>query len=77
MGSRSHFKRLVSGRFFIYQQDVSTVTDDGLPDGRLSLYDLYDPFNDFWLGTFDTFGKAMAACREATRKDYLKYAKRD
>lgn len=73
MGARSHFKRLVSGRFCIYQHDVSVVTDNGASCGRKSIYDLYDPFNDLWLGTFETFGLAVAACREATRKDYLNH----
>lgn len=57
------FQRLVSGRFWIYRHVVHV---DKSP--TLVFYDLYDPKNDRWCGTFDSFKMAFAACREATRK---------
>lgn len=69
MGANSHYKRLVSGRYFVYQHKVSIKDDAGLDDGCTVLYDLYDPFDDHWLGTYPTYSLAIAAAREALRKE--------
>lgn len=69
MGANSHYKRLVSGRHFIYQHKVSVKDDNGNDNGNCVLYDVYDPFADHWLGTFDSYGMALAFSREAIRKD--------
>lgn len=69
MGANSHFTRLVSGRHFIYQHKVSVKDDAGRNAGSCVLYDVYDPFADHWLGTFNTLGLAVAFSREAIRKE--------
>ena len=70
MGASSHFSRIVNGRFWIYRHVIHTH-DDGLPPARKVFFDLYDPVNDIWLGCFDSFALAFAACREATRKEFF------
>lgn len=70
MGANAHYKRLVCGRFFVYEHKVSIKDDLGRNDGATVLYDLYDPFADYWLGTYSTFGLAFAAAREAQRKEF-------
>ena len=58
-------ERIVSGRFWIYRHVVHNEKEP-----RVVVFDLYDPVNDFWIGTFESFKLAFAACREATRKNF-------
>lgn len=55
--------RIVNGRFWIYRHVVHVDKEP-----RVVIFDLYDPVSDSWLGTFQSFKLAFAACREATRK---------
>lgn len=57
------FERIVSGRFWIYRHVVHVEKEP-----RVVIFDLYDPISDSWLGSFQSFKLAFAACREATRK---------
>lgn len=68
MGANSHFKRLVSGRFCVYEHKVSVLDDCAGNVGHSHLYDVYDSFSDQWLGCFPSFSLAFAAAREAQRK---------
>lgn len=57
------FDRIVNGRFWIYRHVVHVDKEP-----RVVIFDLYDPVSDSWLGSFQSFKLAFAACREATRK---------
>lgn len=61
------FDRIVNGRFWIYRHVVHVDKEP-----RVVIFDLYDPVSDSWLGSFQSFKLAFAACREATRKSIAK-----
>lgn len=61
------FERIVNGRFWIYRHVVHVEKEP-----RVVIFDLYDPVSDSWLGSFQSFKLAFAACREATRKTISK-----
>lgn len=59
MGASSHFKRLLFGRFYVYDHTVRYKDDFGLPCGSSHIYDVYDLFNDHWLGCYSSFDAAL------------------
>lgn len=61
------FDRIVNGRFWIYRHVVHVDKEP-----RVVVFDLYDPVSDSWLGSYQSFKLAFAACREATRKTISK-----
>lgn len=63
MGANSHFKRLMFGRFFVYDHTVRYKDDSGLSVGSSHIYDVYDPFDDHWFGSFPDFNSAVAFVR--------------